>query len=197
MFVICQAHFYYGAFLQRNHRLMEAREQYGICVQNSPNKPMNHYRIANVYYHLKDWERFEYHINRTLQLDPYHHLAKDLYQHYEQYGNDGYYLNEHAHRTVSGETEESRYDDKSNASTGSGDSATNNNYDMAMLHPKFKAWLQSQCLLDQYGYIFVKYGIHSLNDLKTKRNVKFRCRPIDKNVIEHAAELYNTQSDNN
>ena len=55
--------------------------------------------------------------------------------------------------------------------------------------------LKTQNLLEKYGYVFVKYEIHSLNDLTRKGDVQFNCRPIDRNVIIHACELYNAQSD--
>ena len=189
---INEGHFYYGTFLAKNNRLKESRDQYHICCQHTPNKALNQYRLSDVLYKLGDSKAFEYHINLTLELDPYHPLANKLYEYYQRHGT----RNKDLYGTAN--SSNSKCNDNSNATTSTGSADDSNyDYDMGMLHPDFKSWLRGQCLLDQFGYIFVKYQIYSLNDLREKQNVKFGCRPIERNVIKHAAEMYNAQSGNN
>ena len=178
------AHFYYGQFLAKYNRLEEARDQYDICVQNTPNKALNHYRLAEVLYKLKDFEGYEYHLNAALKIDPYsHHLAKQDYENYyerkyeenEVNVNDGVNLNKN-HMNNCGDT----------------DIVCGDKY--KIFENKFKSWLMEQNLLETFGDIFLKNNIYNFQSLKETANKKVFHKPIDKNVITHAAELCESMS---
>ena len=81
-------HLHFGNFLMKLQRFAEAKEQYHLCLQHNPTKALNNYRYGNALYELGDYEQFEYYMNRTLEIEPYHPLANRSLQ---------YYLNQKSH----------------------------------------------------------------------------------------------------
>ena len=82
------AHFFYGSFLQKQGRFKEAREQFEICTERKSTS-INHYRLGNVLLALKDFDGFEYHLNKALEIDPYMPMARKLWKRYYENGGHG------------------------------------------------------------------------------------------------------------
>eukprot|EP01083_Nonionella_stella_P075355 204830_1 len=84
-------HFYYGQFLRMHKRYAEAEVQFQICLKCSPNKAINHFAIAQVFYHLKAFEKYEFHVQNALDSDPYFAEAR---RHWDAYRNKDVIVND-------------------------------------------------------------------------------------------------------
>ena len=247
----------------------EARKQLEICVQHSPHKAVNHRRLADVLFGLTEWKRYEYHINKALELDPYSKIAqsqKEKYMYHQEH-----YITQNYDRSTATSTgdDESKYGDNyedemkqsqcgsmENAyhtpggpplhrniwqrqfdafwfdDVGITNEAFNGYYDKfveyglddirnvfcddmryqlkneiginefahidCIMHSvdnirkigqEFKLWLKEHSLDQQFGHVFDKYGVYTFEGLRNRANETFACNPIDRNVIDHAAEL--------
>ena len=75
------AHFFYGSFLQKQGRYEEAKQQFEICVSKASNA-INHYRLSDVLYKLKEFDGYEYHLKKALECDPYMPMARSSWRNY-------------------------------------------------------------------------------------------------------------------
>ena len=71
-----QAHYYYGNFLMKHTRWKEAKHQFEICLKHRPNVPNYHYKLAHILWNLGDTQGFHFHLDKVLEMDPYHSKAK-------------------------------------------------------------------------------------------------------------------------
>ena len=110
------------------------------------------------------------------------HFNNNKVKMHSNYVGDAYALNDIEEFGI-------KYDEKSNGSGGCVD-YNKKKYDQRLMEESFKEWLKSHNLLEQFGYVFVKYGIYSLDMLRQKIGKKFKCRPTHRNVINHTGELY-------
>ena len=104
------AHYYYAAFLRRQQRWSEAKTQFEIILQQSPCYAPTRYRYAEVLYQLKDFDGYEYHLNKCLEIDPHFPLARQSWRRYynQEYTQDvfynGHYENDELDKAIMNET---------------------------------------------------------------------------------------------
>eukprot|EP01084_Bolivina_argentea_P084730 153191_1 len=78
-------HYFYGSFLDKHQRYEEAKFHFEICLRVAPSIGANHYAMANVCFELQDFEKYEFHLNKTLEIEPFHSGA---IQDWEMYYNN-------------------------------------------------------------------------------------------------------------
>jgi len=76
------AHYFYGLFLEGKNLLFDAMEQFKMCLHIFPNKVKNHLKMCDISWKLHDLSIYEYHMAKSLQIDPY---AVSGIHHYEMY----------------------------------------------------------------------------------------------------------------
>ena len=72
-----KARYQYAKFLSKQNRYKEAKQELEICVANKTKNSIYHYSLADVLWHLGDNEGYKYHLDRTLEIDPYHIKARN------------------------------------------------------------------------------------------------------------------------
>ncbi len=74
----------YGSFLCDQKRYCESVKTFQCALDINNRSALNHHGLSRTYYKMKEFDKFEYHLNKSLELNPY---LKDAIDDWNKYMN--------------------------------------------------------------------------------------------------------------